>query len=273
MARSFWLNGVALRLLVYFALVILTQAQPLPAPIFLVAVVLDALVFIWQATGYFRAAEHNLSGTGSLLPLWGGMIALIIAVFIMFAQWWGLVLAANPAPEEEHHFAKLERYRAAQYALNVSDDGNTILISGTITHGVTKKLRELLEVTPDVITVHLESEGGNIFEARGLAGLIRQKGLSTHVAQICASACTTVFMAGDRRSADAGARLGFHGYALQDAAQLPRFDIEAEQDRDREFFRNQGASEPFLTRMFQTASPSIWFPDHATLRNSGVLRD
>ena len=169
LVRSFWLNGVVLRVVIYGALAALTLAQPLPKFLLYAAIAFDLVVLTWQSIGYFRASERSLAGSSSMLPLWGGIIALIVAVFITLSQWWGLVLAANPPPEEELFSAKMDRLRAAQYELAVDDDGEVMSFEGEVTHGVTKRIVSLLEKHPDVETLILNSPGGNIFEARGMA--------------------------------------------------------------------------------------------------------
>lgn len=269
--QSFWVSGVLLRLCVFGSLALLTWAQPLHKAFLFAAIAGDLTILIWQSVGYFRAAEHNLSGSSSMLPLWGGIIALIVAISVMLAQWWGLVLAANALPEEELYSAKMDRMRAAQYELTVDKTQNAVMFNGTLTHGVTKRMASILSDDKGLNTFHLNSSGGNIFEARGLAKLIISAQLDTHVGENCSSACTIVFIAGTRRTADSGAQLGFHGYALMDAAKLPQFDIENEQERDRSFFVQQGVTEGFAARIYDSPNRSIWFPDRDELLRANVL--
>ncbi|MCK8484430.1 hypothetical protein MUY21_10305 [Aliiroseovarius sp. S2029] len=271
LTRAFWVNGLAVRLLVYAALVLLTIAQPLPKAFLYVAIVADLIVMVWQSVGYFRTAEHGLSGSSSLLPLWGGIVAFIVAVSVMLSQWWGLMLAANAPPPDELYSAKMDRIRAAQYEISVDDAQQVVRFKGELTHGVTKRMSALLSKYPDLSAVHLDSPGGNIFEARGVAKLIVSAGLDTHVAQTCSSACTIIFIAGARRTAHPDARLGFHGYALMDAARLPQFDVKAEQDRDRRFFVAQGVSDAFTARIYDRPNRDIWFPSRAELLDGNVL--
>ncbi|SEV91669.1 hypothetical protein SAMN05444851_0300 [Aliiroseovarius sediminilitoris] len=269
--RSFWVNGVLLRLGAYGGLALLTWAQPLPKIFLFAAVAADLIVMIWQSVGYFRAAEHNLSGSSSMLPLWGGMVALIVAVAVMLSQWWGLVLAANAPPAEELYSVKMERMRAAQYVLTVDDARSAVTFKGDLTHGVTKRMAAILAENAGPSTVYLDSSGGNIFEARGLAKLITSARLDTHVEENCSSACTIVFIAGATRTADPDAQLGFHGYALMDAAKLPQFDIAEEQERDRLFFVQQGVSDEFAARIYNSPNRSIWFPARDELLRANVL--
>ena len=269
--RSFWVHGVLLRLVVYGAIALLTWAQPLPKAFLYAAIATDMLLMIWQSVGYFRAAEHSLSGSSSMLPLWGGIVALIVAVAVMLSQWWGLVLAANAPPEEELYSAKMDRLRAALYTMSIDEARQAVSFKGELTHGVTKRLAAYLADNTHLTALHLDSPGGNIFEARGLAKLVISAGLDTHVETNCSSACTIVFIAGRRRTLQPNARLGFHSYALMDAAKLPQFDVRAEEKRDADFFSQQGVSADFVSRLYDSPNQSIWFPARDELLRANVL--
>ena len=271
LVRSFWLNGVALRLVLYGVLAILIRDSPVARPLALGAVGVDLAVLIWQCTGYFRAAERNLRGLGSMLPLWGGMFALIVAVFVVLTQWWGLALATHTPSGELPYSVQRDQLHASNYEMGVSEDGAILSLRGVIALGATKRFVALLAKHPDLRHVHLTSNGGNIYEARGIAKLILARELSTFVEQDCSSACTLLFIAGKMRGIAPGAKLGFHGYLLTNASQLPHIDVAAEQEKDRDYFRARGVSDAFLDMMFQRSHKEIWTPDFATLRTAGVV--
>ena len=271
LVRSFWLNGVALRLVIYGLLAILIRDNPVAIPLALGAAGVDLVVLIWQCTGYFRAAERNLRGLGSMLPLWGGMFALIVAVFVVLTQWWGLALATHVPPDELPYAVQRDQLHASNYDMRVSEDGTILTLRGVIALGATKRFVALLAKHPDLRHVHLTSNGGNIFEARGIAKLILARELSTYVEQDCSSACTLPFIAGKTRAIAPDARLGFHGYLLTNASQMPHIDVAAEQEKDRDLFRARGVSDGFLDVMFQRPHKEIWAPDLATLRAAGVV--
>lgn len=269
--RSFWLNGVALRLVIYAIVAMLIRDHPVAIPLALGAVGTDLAVLIWQCTGYFRAAERNLRGLGSMLPLWGGMFALIVAVFVVLSQWWGLALATHVPPNEIPYSVQRDKLHASNYDMRISEDGTVLTLRGVIALGATKRFMALLAKHPDLRHVHLTSNGGNIFEARGIAKLILARDLNTFVDQDCSSACTLPFIAGKTRRVAPGAQLGFHGYLLTNASQLPHIDVVAEQEKDRDLFRARGVSDGFLDAMFQRSHNEIWTPDLAVLRAAGVV--
>ena len=268
--QSFWVNGVGVRLALYLLILLVLGAAPIS---FLVAVALiaaDAVCLLWQSVGYFRAADARVRDTGSMLPTWGGMIALVITVFVVASQWWALGLATRPGEDGPSFAERKAQERQAEYQIVRQPDGN-LLFQGQIVLGVTKALGRELAQKPTPARITLNSDGGNVFEARGLAKLITTHGMTTHVDDTCSSACTLVFVAGAKRTFGPGARLGFHSYMLEDAQRLPGFNIEAEQARDRAFMQGQGVSDDFITRVYETPSSDIWFPEHGVLRQSGVV--
>lgn len=267
--RAFWVNGVALRVMIYLALLSLARLAPLS--VFLVGsiVLADLALLVWQGVGYFRTAERNQHGLGTILPLWGGMCGLIVVVFVVISQWWALVLMTDPYAPGEPYSEKRNRLYAAQYDLRV-EEGH-FRFHGKISIGSTDRLRDLIETHPDITRLDLDSPGGHIFEARGLARLVQEYGLSTHVARDCSSACTLVFVAGVSRHLDDGAKLGFHSYALTDAKWHPGFDVAAEHARDQAYFRAQDVSDSFVARIYDTPSNEIWFPTRAELLAARIL--
>ncbi|WP_133485234.1 hypothetical protein [Aliiroseovarius marinus] len=268
--QSFWVNGVGVRLVLYALILQALSAAPIS---FLVAVALigaDALCLLWQSVGYFRAADARVRDTGSMLPTWGGMIALVVAVFVVASQWWALALATRPGEDGPSFAERKALERQAEYQIVRQPDGN-LFFQGQIVLGVTKALDRELAQGPIPTRITLASDGGNVFEARGLAKLITTHGMQTYVDGTCSSACTLVFVAGAQRQLGPDARLGFHSYLLEDAQRLPGFNIEAEQARDRAFMLGQGVSADFITRVYETPSSDIWFPEHGILRQSGVV--
>ncbi|WP_298905438.1 hypothetical protein [uncultured Aliiroseovarius sp.] len=268
--QSFWVNGVGVRLTLYALILLALSAAPISILAAAALVGADALCLLWQSVGYFRAADARVRDTGSMLPTWGGMIALVIAVFVVASQWWALALATRPGEDGPSFAEQKALERQAEYQIVRQLDGN-LLFQGQIVLGVTKALDRELAQGPIPTRITLASDGGNVFEARGLAKLIMTHEIQTHVEDTCSSACTLVFIAGSQRQFGPDARLGFHSYLLEDAQRLPGFNIEAEQARDRAFMLGQGVSADFITRVYETPSSDIWFPEHGFLRQSGVV--
>ena len=221
----------------------------------------DVILIIWQITGTLRASENRLGKSGDTLLYWGSYAASIVAVAITVfdaATFVSLRTGANPVPA------------IPKTALIVR--GDTILISGDIDFGTYDALESLLEETLEPITtVRLDSNGGRIYAARGIARILIWHSLDTEVDQRCISACTLVFLAGNRRKLREGAQLGFHQYAQ--ASDLPLLDTAEEQEKDRLFLKARGVSDSFLRKMFQAEHDEIWFPERQELVAAGVITD
>ena len=165
----------------------------------------------------------------------------------------------------------MEREHASEYRFTVSDDGKTLRLEGEITYGVTRKIKQLISEYPQLDTLVLSSDGGNIYEGRGLARQIREAGLNTHVESTCSSACTLVFIGGVRRSMSPGAKLGFHQYRIDADYSVPFADPASEQARDRALFADAGVSEGFLREMYKKSADDMWYPTFKELRQFGIL--
>ncbi|WP_432448522.1 hypothetical protein [Aliiroseovarius marinus] len=269
--QSFWINAVGVRLAMVSFLIALSNQASLSPLLVLPLIAADLSLLVWQAVGYFRALDRHGTALGAQLPVWGGMIVLIVAVFVMMSLWWAVWLATDDPETPSDYAERRSQYHAGLYSLDVSQDGTSLALSGTISPGVTKAFRAALVTHPNLKTLLLDSHGGNVFEARGLAQLVLQNNLGTHVQRRCASSCTLVFMAGQTRILDAGAQLGFHRYVLEGNAALPLFDIEAEQQRDRQFLADRGVQDWFVDQAFETPPDQLWEPTRAELERGGVL--
>lgn len=70
--------------------------------------------------------------------------------------------------------------------------------------------KTLLEETPAIKTVYLTSAGGQVESAQGIADILIDYELNTHGVEICFSACTTIFLGGEKRTMERAAKIGFH---------------------------------------------------------------
>ncbi|WP_368466122.1 hypothetical protein [Hoeflea sp. TYP-13] len=270
--RSFWINFVALRLAIWFFPLHLVAPDPLPASAVIVLVAADFTIFVWQMVGLVRSAENHMLAKGGMAPTWGIYASIAVAVFGIATQWLGLYQMTLAKPDSELFTTIMDRQHAAEYDMAVSDDGKVLTFNGTIALGVTKAAVRLFEAEPDIRRIELQSTGGNIYEARGLAALLLPKRIGTHVEDECSSACTIVFMAGEERTLGRNAKLGFHAYRLDTDIVMPNVDVGEEQDRDRNFFKQRRLSEKFLARIYDREHTAIWFPERSELDAAGVTK-
>jgi hypothetical protein len=271
MFRSFWINLVAVRLLLWMLFDRFVLPGGLPLAGFWMYIFLDAAIFVWQAIGVIRSGEKHISGRGGMAQIWGSYAGLCVAVFATAAQWLGAFNAAIAEPDGELFTTRMDRLHASNYALALAADETALTLDGIIDFGATKAVQKLLELHPDIEMVVLNSSGGNIYEARGLAKQILSRKINTHTVGECSSACTIVFASGERRTLSAGARLGFHQYHLESDYLIPNVTIREEQEQDRRFFESRHIKPAFLDRIFNASHDGIWYPERSELISADVV--
>jgi hypothetical protein len=100
--------------------------------------------------------------------------------------------------------------RAAQ--IQVRDDMGklpVIGILGTIEANDVERFQELSNTLNNAIVL-LKSTGGKVAPAIQIGELVKAKGYTTVVSDLCASACALIWLAGSKRFMTPGARIGFH---------------------------------------------------------------
>ncbi len=144
-------------------------------------------------------------------------------------------------------------------------------LSGAITPSSPRLLQQYLQQHPDLTTLILSSTGGNIFAARAMANAIKVRGINTHVNDQCFSACTLIFIGGKQRSANSSAQLGFHGYQYHLADPNLYGAVQDQEQKDAQFFANQGVPTGFIEKMFRTRPPDLWKPTTQELLTANIL--
>lgn len=273
---SFWINLVAVR-----AVILLAQEAVEPAVdsdysastllVILLAVFFHGVVFVWQIVGVLRAGEIYLRDTGSQAAYWGAQLGLL-AAFWLTASYaldaWQMTL---PVPQNDI-LARLDAERSSRYTIR-QQEGGVLAFAGSIELGVTRNLARILAEDNAIATITLHSDGGNVYEARGMARLIRESGLDTRVDILCSSACTAAFIGGKRRIIKRGARLGFHQYRVDADYAVWVADPEKEQERDRQLYAASKVAPWFLEKMFERQANEMWFPPLADLLRAGVVHE
>lgn len=276
LALSFWINLVLLRAAICL-LAGLTHPPILGhgagAAVFslLFIAVAHGAVFVWQVVGTVRASDRYQKRTGEIIPVYGVYFGITVCLLFTLSSAFTAIQTSFVAPVKPSMGLELARERAARYSLRTSTDGTVLCLDGSFERGMTEALTAALSRNPKVTRVVLSSKGGVIFEGRGVGHVIAERGLDSHIAGPCHSACARAFIAGQVRTMSPGAELGFHRYRLDAAYPVPFVDVDTEQDRDRQYFRAQGVSESFLSRMFDTTPPAIWIPSPPELMEAGVV--
>ncbi|MEE9447358.1 MAG: hypothetical protein V3V09_05315 [Arenicellales bacterium] len=230
------------------------------------------IVYPWSLIGLFRSAENNFVQRGGALTL--RAIQLLGLVSIVLTLVYGLAVIQG-ALAREHVVSPMQPV-SQTYRLNLQKNNTQLSIEGDFELGITEEVGVLVKNNPSLNTVILHSQGGQIYEGRGLARIFIEKGLDTLVVKKCSSACTTAFLGGKLRALGTQAKLGFHQYKLSSEYSLPLlayFDIKAEQQRDLTLFASRGISQSFLDQIFTTSADQLWFPDHVQLLKAGVIHE
>lgn len=272
---SFVVNLVGLRLLVFG---LQRLARPTEyrdyhdwAPIvLLLAFLLHGVLFVWQAVGVFRAGETFIKDRGAIAVHWGAQLGVIIAFWLTASYALNAWQMTIDVPDYVDHAAEWSRERESKYQLLAEPTGK-LVIRGTLELGITKRLTALLAENVDINLIELSSAGGNIYEARGLAKLFRDKGLNTQVVDECSSACTTAFIGGIERRLRTGAKLGFHQYRVEADYTVLGADPKKEEERDQALYLAVGVNAAFVARMHAATPEGMWYPDANDLLSAGVV--
>ncbi|MGB7286889.1 MAG: hypothetical protein WBC71_08155 [Salaquimonas sp.] len=266
LAKAFWINFVMLRLGIFLIQANLSYLAKIDYTAWAIAILIAAflfhgVLFVWQIVGVLRSTEIYTRDTGSQSTAWGAQLSLVVGLFLTISYSIQAWQHTKIKPEEENFMVRMEREHASKYDLEIINGGETLTFTGTVELGITRNMRALLEANNTVQKVVLNSDGGNIFEARGLAKLFTDRRLNTHVSERCSSACTSAFIGGVKRTMDATARFGFHQYRMEAGqAVLSVVDPKKEQERDMQLFEQQGVSRTFLEKILSHKSNELWFP-------------
>ena len=214
-------------------------------------------ILVWQIRGGLRSIAE--AGVGRDLIGWAGYAILLWAV-AMFAATTLDHIAARFTPTGY----------LVQTVKNLTVLDGQIHLTGEISHQTFEQFAQTVATT-NAISVLLDSPGGSIFAARGVAKIVQEQSINTHSDTLCASACTLIFMAGAQRTLGPNGSLGFHSYS--ENTPIPLYPSAPEQARDRAFLTASGVSAAFIERAYATPPDQLWRPTRAELRAAGVLTD
>ena len=183
--------------------------------------------------------------------------------------------------------------------------GNTLVFDMTIEesgHKFTQQLErydvnllsDYLFEHPEIKILKLTGPGGFMPAAREIASKIIEFDLNTVAYGQCESACTTIFLAGNKRSLETSAKLGFHRQwvdkeqeklyynAMKETKGWENefdyiawiYDVLADNIvKDIEFMESRGVSIEFIIKALSIDSVDIWEPTREELWTAGVLTD
>jgi hypothetical protein len=150
-------------------------------------------------------------------------------------------------------------------AWRVTSDRRVLIVTGEFTPGIAEAVERSLAADSSIGIVVFESPGGDIEEAMRIGLAIRQNGLETGVATVCASACTYSFIAGRQRILLPGGRLGFH------ACQKVVWYFDCENQKYSSYLIASGIDETFIRKTFSVEPQDIWYPKPQELLAAHVI--
>jgi hypothetical protein len=272
LVHAFWVNlvvlFVALDLLERFVFPpYIENETAVSIAVLLYVVVVKLIIYPWQVVGVLRVCDLRIKSNSGRSWASVTQVALVMSLAATLLSTIGtyqslsvfkqnLILAETVLPEP-------------LFSLDLIEQGSLIHLRGPFEIGITNKVEDLIALHPEITGIILDSEGGQIYEGRGLARLISENRLETFSLENCLSSCTTAFVAGTTRTLGTKARLGFHQYKTYSI--IPSINVENEQAKDIAIFVNQGVSAAFIEKIFMQPPERMWWPEIDELVDAGVV--
>jgi len=269
LAVSFWINLVVIGVAIVAAqLLIKRPFVDHPQHLFYATafcfVTFRVVIYPWQAIGVLRSCERALSEYKNVIWIRSAQVITVLGISVVVMDGFDLTRTVIKLNQPEEVQASVQKI----YSLTLRNS-TTVQLQGSLDLGITRELRQFLEAHPGVTGIILNSDGGHVFEARGLAAVIIDRGLSTYSSTRCYSSCTIAFAGGSKRILGSKAELGFHRYKL--GTVMPVIDVENELKKDLQFYKDRGIDADFLEQIVHTPDTSIWVPEIEELLRAGVV--
>ncbi|WP_417687959.1 hypothetical protein [Pseudidiomarina sp.] len=272
---SFWGNVVFLNILVTIISRITTFGGFLDgiswqtAQIVVISLLLFAVVIgVWQIVGTWRSATRYRANGGSRVIT--GIVKLLMA-------FGALSLIGNLGIAIQDFNLRTENAKNQDFDVYVSENGYELVITGEIGVTISDTVVAQLEQYKAIDTLVLNSHGGDLNETfRIIHALDRYRDdngqkITTYVDEYCASACSILFISGDKRILAKGAKLGFHQLQSYVTVDPDTANIERLQRKVSNYFQLQGVSPAFVRDMYQAAPDDMWYPTEELLLTSNVV--
>lgn len=157
--------------------------------------------------------------------------------------------------------------RVPPYQVHLLVGGTEMELAGGMPLGTSGAVSKMLNETPGIKVIHLNSSGGRIQEGAWLAKMIKDRHLTTYTSTGCASACTLAFIAGAHRYIAPDALLGFHGVSRTMGGQASWQGNE----EMRDLYLDAGLPAAFIDKALATPPSDIWYPTHDELLAAHVI--
>lgn len=268
---SYWLNVFA----VGFVLAIISpslfqyladsEASPEARGLSIIAFyVLITGLSIWQLTGLYRSADKHPKRGGSIG--WALLAKLMVLIGIcrycydMSTTGVPFILASSQLVVGSSDLPPL--------SLRVMNQGTEVELSGGFDFGASVKLAEVLADNPNIKTIHLNSVGGRIIEAKKLALMVKNNNLVTYSKTECLSACPIVFLAGKARLLAEEAKLGFHSASFGGVSGSDIAELNSEL---LALYEQAKVPDFFVKKVAKINANDMWKPSTDELIRAGIV--
>ena len=272
LTQAFWVNFALLFLILgllerFIFPPFVIDEKAVTIAVFLYFVIAKLIIYPWQVVGVLRSCATRIRLNSGRLSAIAAQFALAVSLVLVFLS----TIESYQSLQVYKRDLMLERIAppVPEYTLDLIKQDTLIHLRGPFDIGITNNVSDLLYRYPQVTGIILDSEGGQIYEGRGLARLIRENKLHTFSLDKCLSSCTTAFVAGITRSLGTNAKLGFHQYKTYSL--IPSINVDNEQAKDMAIFVNQGVAPEFIDKIFMHPPEGMWWPQVDELVAAGVV--
>ena len=163
----------------------------------------------------------------------------------------------------------IERYK---YKIILSADQKKLIYVGDIEPSSYINLEKLLNKSKKVEVVYLYSFGGLIDSAENMYNLVKKYQTNT-LAIACYSACTRVFIGGEKRYITSSSELGFQTATTSVSSHRGDFrhEMYSVNKAAESRYIEEGVSKDFVKKMHTHDHDELWVPSNAVLVNSHVV--
>lgn len=230
------------------------------------------LALLWAGVGVWRCVRSSQQGGGSAL-MGVGALALVLAVVaqaVAAARDVGCVAGSvwrETWPDRPAGGSEAQDAFWARAVMRYDAANRTLWVTGAVERGTADEFIAALTRHPQVQTIGLVSPGGYVVEAQTMVKQVRARQLDTFAPGPCASACVSLFAAGEQRWVSPQSSFGLHrsGHACFSDTGPSAADLE-----EATALREAGVTEAFVRQMLETPYQSLWRPDLRDVLASGL---
>lgn len=278
LGRSIFINTLLVSILLTVLIANLTvevaaDTSPRQRLVFITVMeIITIAILIWQIVGDWRSWRGAKARGAGRIARWSSFvfIALItlspLLSLMEFADTWSSLRDIETG-----------RDSGGDAAYTLTKDDNVLVFDGVVSWPLVEDMRQAIENNPDINVVLLNSPGGDTTASRRINDILRQRPIATAVLQGCASACTVIYAAGQRRAIGPNGQLGFHASAviLMDVMMTRIMNALTfrSDSLNADYYRQAGFDEAFIERAVTTPSTDLYVPTTDVLLHANVVHE